>query len=195
MEEVREVELKGLRALRRSRGMRQEDLAEAIGSDQYSVSQWERGVRSPRPTTIKRLADALGVEPQDLFAERPLAAPLAEPAPVEDVAALLRSRCGNDLLIVDEEELEARASERGLSGIEEMMRDLAACNRAAWELMHPEHPEEGEGISREMRAALREARKGYQRRLVALRNWGIRELHAEAERIATEHEGANVVPR
>jgi transcriptional regulator with XRE-family HTH domain len=181
--EVREVELKGLRALRRSRGMRQEDLAEAIGSDQYSVSQWERGVRSPRPTTIKKLGEALGVKPQDLFIEQPIAVPLAEPAPVEEVAALLRIRCGTDLLVVDEDELVIRAMDPATS-VEEMMDDLYKSVRAADAIAA-----EG-GISREMRAALKHARGQYNERLKELLNAGVRKkqaaLESRAERLMQE---------
>lgn len=187
MTEVKEVELKGLRPLRRSRGMRQEDLAEAIGSDQYSVSQWERGIRSPRPTTIRKLAEALGVEPQDLFIEQPLTAPLAEPAPVEEVAALLRSRGGSEILIVDEEAFEALAAATDIPGLRPIMAELTAANRAAVDLM-----DKG-GISREMRAALKEARKNFASRILALCNWAIRkeeeqvrELRAEADRLLQE---------
>ncbi len=173
--------MKGLKTLRRSRGMTQEDLARAAGFDQYSVSQWERGRRSPRPTTVRKLAEALGVEPQDLFVEQPLLVPLAEPAPAEDVAEFLRSRCGNDFLVMGKGELVIRAMDPNIS-VPEMMDRLDECRRAAREALR-----EG-GLSREMRAALKEAAKpnNFLDRLGLLEQAGIRKVHEEAERLRQE---------
>lgn len=194
---MQEVELRGLRPLRRSRALTQGELAERVNTDQYNISKYENGKQSPRPPMIRKLADALGVEPEELFKEQPLAVPFAEPAPAEDVTALLRSRGGSELLVVDEEAFEARAAATDIPGLRALMAELAAGNRVAVEVLS-----EG-GISREMRAALKDARNNFAPRVLILCNWAVRkeeeevrELRAEADRlIAAEHEGANVPTR
>jgi transcriptional regulator with XRE-family HTH domain len=65
-----------LRHLRRLRGLTQEELAAAAGVSAETISFLERGAREPRPHTMRRIAQALGVRIQDVteFAtERPSA--------------------------------------------------------------------------------------------------------------------------
>jgi transcriptional regulator with XRE-family HTH domain len=50
-----------LRRLRERRALRQEDLAELAGVGKNTVNRTE-----PRMTTIRKLADALGVDPREL---------------------------------------------------------------------------------------------------------------------------------
>ena len=57
------------RALRAERGWSQEFLAERISLDQTYISKLERGQRNPALSTIERLAEALEVEPSQLFSE------------------------------------------------------------------------------------------------------------------------------
>jgi transcriptional regulator with XRE-family HTH domain len=47
--------------------MSQEDLARASGIDRATISQFERGLRSPRVATLEKLARGLGVEAGDLL--------------------------------------------------------------------------------------------------------------------------------
>jgi transcriptional regulator with XRE-family HTH domain len=47
--------------------MTQEQLARSIGSDQARVSEWERGLFSPRPGQVPALAGAVGVDPLQLL--------------------------------------------------------------------------------------------------------------------------------
>ncbi len=55
-----------LRRLRLVAGLSQEELAERAGVSARGVSDLERGLRTtPRPDTVRRLADALGLEPDD----------------------------------------------------------------------------------------------------------------------------------
>ena len=55
-----------LRRLRLAAGLSQEDLAERAGLSARGVSDLERGLRaSPRPATIRMLADALGLGPEE----------------------------------------------------------------------------------------------------------------------------------
>jgi transcriptional regulator with XRE-family HTH domain len=50
-----------LRALRALRGWEQTELAEKSGVDRATISLLENGRRPPRPSTVQKLADALGV--------------------------------------------------------------------------------------------------------------------------------------
>jgi transcriptional regulator with XRE-family HTH domain len=50
-----------LRAIREKDGLSQEALAKAAGLTQPHISQIESGVRSPWPSTVKKLAEALRV--------------------------------------------------------------------------------------------------------------------------------------
>ena len=67
-----------LRRLRRRSGLSQEGLAERAGLSAEAISLLERGRRSPRPTTIRLLADAMGLGTAD---RDQLFGTLAEEAP------------------------------------------------------------------------------------------------------------------
>lgn len=56
-----------LRRLRRERALSQRDLARAAGVGLDAVNRLETGVRDALPTTLRKLADALGVEPHELM--------------------------------------------------------------------------------------------------------------------------------
>ena len=56
-----------VRVLRVARGKSQEDLADAAGVHRTYVSSLERGLRNVGLDNVYRLADALGVEPSELF--------------------------------------------------------------------------------------------------------------------------------
>lgn len=58
-----------VREQRRSRGMTQETLAEALGLSVAYVSLIERGGRNPPYTTVVAIARALGVAPTRIVAE------------------------------------------------------------------------------------------------------------------------------
>lgn len=55
-----------LKQARQDKKMLQEELAEKTGLSQASISQFEKGLRLPTPANIKKLADALDVEPEHL---------------------------------------------------------------------------------------------------------------------------------
>jgi transcriptional regulator with XRE-family HTH domain len=59
--------LEALRRIRTLRGMNQVDLAKASGVAQNTISEIELGKRQARPETLKKLADALGVEIASFF--------------------------------------------------------------------------------------------------------------------------------
>lgn len=58
-----------LRNLRRRRGLSQHEMSMCVGvRGAGAVSAWERGVSVPRPATLVRVAEVLGVEPLELLA-------------------------------------------------------------------------------------------------------------------------------
>lgn len=60
--------MNGLRWWRRARGLTQEALAIRSGVERSHIGKLERGeVEEPRPSTLLRLADALGVEVIELL--------------------------------------------------------------------------------------------------------------------------------
>ena len=63
------IELDGklLRQLRRERALSQRDLSRMTGIAHDSISQLETGKRKAQPKTIRKLAEALGVEPRELM--------------------------------------------------------------------------------------------------------------------------------
>ena len=58
-----------LRKLRAEKGMSQKDVADAVGMTQAAISQLESGRRVATPKTVKRLAEALGVDIEELAGE------------------------------------------------------------------------------------------------------------------------------
>ena len=58
-----------LRRLRRKRALSQRDLSHITGIAHDSISQLETGKREAQPKTIRKLAEALGVEPSELMKE------------------------------------------------------------------------------------------------------------------------------
>jgi transcriptional regulator with XRE-family HTH domain len=55
-----------LRRLRQERALRQEDLAKLAGIGKNTVNRIEKNRTEPHMTTIRKLADALKVEPAEL---------------------------------------------------------------------------------------------------------------------------------
>jgi transcriptional regulator with XRE-family HTH domain len=58
---------KKLKDLRLRRAMSQRKLAEASGMSQRAIVDLETNRREPHPSTLRKLAEALGVEPSKLF--------------------------------------------------------------------------------------------------------------------------------
>jgi transcriptional regulator with XRE-family HTH domain len=55
-----------VRQLRERKALRQEDLAELAGIGKNTVNRIEKNRTEPHMTTIRKLADALGVDPREL---------------------------------------------------------------------------------------------------------------------------------
>jgi transcriptional regulator with XRE-family HTH domain len=58
---------KSLKLVRVLRGIRQRDVAEAVGVTELQISRFEQGRRQPSTQTVVKLAAALGVEVSDLM--------------------------------------------------------------------------------------------------------------------------------
>lgn len=57
-----------LAAKRLAAGLTQVHLAELLSTDQARVSEWERGVMTPRPNLIPKIAAAIGLDALELLA-------------------------------------------------------------------------------------------------------------------------------
>jgi transcriptional regulator with XRE-family HTH domain len=62
-----EVDTAKLRRLRREAALSQQELADRAGTTQETISRLERGHNAARGSTIRKLAEALGVEPRELM--------------------------------------------------------------------------------------------------------------------------------
>ena len=56
-----------LRLERQRQALTQEELAHRAGITRLAVSQLERGLVQPRPPTLRKLAEALGIKPAGLL--------------------------------------------------------------------------------------------------------------------------------
>lgn len=56
-----------LRELRKGRALSQQDLERVSGVAQHTISELESGKRKARPSTVRKLANALGVEPVEII--------------------------------------------------------------------------------------------------------------------------------
>lgn len=59
-----------IRTLRRKAGITQAELAQKLGIPYQSIGQWERGLRSPKYETLKKIAKALEVDIYDLLDDK-----------------------------------------------------------------------------------------------------------------------------
>jgi transcriptional regulator with XRE-family HTH domain len=70
MQKVREAKrVDKLRILRAQKGLTLRQLEERSGVSKDAISEIERGLRTPRVSTILNLAGGLGVDPQELLGE------------------------------------------------------------------------------------------------------------------------------
>ena len=69
MKRFLDVDRKKLRMLRREAALSQAELAERAGTTQETISRLECGHHAARGCTLRKLAEALGVEPKELMKE------------------------------------------------------------------------------------------------------------------------------
>jgi transcriptional regulator with XRE-family HTH domain len=58
-----------LRKLRRERALSQQDVERVTGVAQATLSDLEQGKRGARASTLRKLAESLGIEPKELMKE------------------------------------------------------------------------------------------------------------------------------
>ena len=75
-----------VRKMRKERGWTQRELADKAGTTQYTISEIELGHRDPHPTTLRKLAEALGVSVAEFFAEEPADPKALAPSQPEESA-------------------------------------------------------------------------------------------------------------
>ncbi len=63
------VDGRRLKRLRREKALSQQDLTRKTGVAQATLSDLEGGKRGARASTLRKLAEALGVEPRELMKE------------------------------------------------------------------------------------------------------------------------------
>lgn len=56
-----------IRSIRKQQGRSQEDVAWRARIDQSDLSKYERGIITPRPEVVERIATALGIDMETLF--------------------------------------------------------------------------------------------------------------------------------
>jgi transcriptional regulator with XRE-family HTH domain len=61
------VSLTRLKLVRLRKALTQQQLAEKSGVNRVTIVRLEGGKDQPFPTTVRKLADALGVQPEDLM--------------------------------------------------------------------------------------------------------------------------------
>lgn len=61
------VRLVRLKLIRERKALTQQQLAERAGVNRVTITRLEHGNDQPFPTTVRKLADALGVDPEDLM--------------------------------------------------------------------------------------------------------------------------------
>jgi transcriptional regulator with XRE-family HTH domain len=61
---------KNIKRLRQERGIRQADLARALGVTCQAVSKWETSANSPDVALIPKIAELFGISINELFEEK-----------------------------------------------------------------------------------------------------------------------------
>ena len=86
------MDLRGLRAFRQRAVLSQEELARKSGVARDTISKLETGQRGAYPTTIRKLAAGLGVEPRMLLGGVEYSDEQAENQPLEPSEESARDR-------------------------------------------------------------------------------------------------------
>ena len=89
------------------RGWSQRDLARESGTTAETISGIETGQHEPRPSTLRKLAEGLGIEVRDFYAEPALPKADAPREAGRTLADFLKERCGHAYLALGREEIQA----------------------------------------------------------------------------------------
>jgi transcriptional regulator with XRE-family HTH domain len=92
------VKLTRLKDVRQRKALTQQQLAEKAGVNRVTIARIEGGKDEPFPTTLRKVADALGVEPEDLLEAAP-------PLRVRPITVPATSLVDERISIVDDEEV------------------------------------------------------------------------------------------
>jgi transcriptional regulator with XRE-family HTH domain len=95
---------KNLPELRIRRGLSQGDLGREAGVRADTVSSIERGKHVPRPSTLRKLADALGVEVEGLFREPEAPKAPTVPQSLDELRDFLKARLGSAWIALPDDE-------------------------------------------------------------------------------------------
>jgi transcriptional regulator with XRE-family HTH domain len=145
--DIREDSLRELREIRLRRGLSQADLSATTGVAEFTISEIESGKRAnPRPSTLRRLAQGLGVEVTDLYGE--LDSPLgvapssqeklfnngvledaAQPEALQKALAVLFQGLARRGQAIVEQSLREGPSEALSKEVEEYYKEVAALHR------------------------------------------------------------------
>lgn len=60
-----------IKVFREAKGLSQRALGEMVGASQTSISEYEAGRKTPKLTTLVRIADALGTDIDTLVGRKP----------------------------------------------------------------------------------------------------------------------------
>ena len=93
-----------IRAARKGKGMTQAELAEKLNVPFQSVSQWERGLRNPKPETLQRIASALEVKWYDLLPDDQKGAGIAADI-IKGAGLTLKDKAGSGTTVTDVENM------------------------------------------------------------------------------------------
>ena len=115
------MELPRLKEWRERRGMAQTDLAEKSGVSQDGISKMERGVRSVRPSTARRLAEALKVDVGELVAPPEVAGDPKALAPRILRRSLERQGISSPWALADDEEVLEEGERLGNEAMREQL--------------------------------------------------------------------------
>jgi transcriptional regulator with XRE-family HTH domain len=64
---MNELERKTVREWRTARFLTQEELGQKVGVTFYTISNWELGIKQPRFKKLRALAEALGIQPEQII--------------------------------------------------------------------------------------------------------------------------------
>jgi transcriptional regulator with XRE-family HTH domain len=111
-----------VKEIRRRKGWSQKDLAEESGVGQDTISGIESGRHEPRPSTLRKLADALDVEVADFFREPALEGGKAEAS----TTGHRRMTAQRALKIADSDYFRREAEGATAEELQQTVRELAA---------------------------------------------------------------------
>ena len=94
---------KKIAALRKKRGMNQEEFADASGKMINTISNIERGLSDPKVTTLLSIADTLNVSVDSLFNDKEQSANEELPENVRAILKLIKNQDARTLKVIQKQ--------------------------------------------------------------------------------------------